>query len=257
MSLTEILASIDQKKAQLDSYRPLSAAQVKSLKTLFDVDFSYNSTAIEGNTLTLQETRIVLLDGVTIGGKTTREHLEIINHKEAIDFIESLASAKMQAISKNDLLNIHNLVLRGIDVANAGKYREVPVYIRKKDGTIYKFCDPLHVKDEMDAFLDWIATPQTLHPVWFAAEVHTRFVSIHPFVDGNGRTARLLMNLALLQAGYAPAVLQVAKRNEYLDAIEEWQNGGGKEPLILLIAKSVDASLDIYLETIEKNVTWK
>lgn len=257
MLLNKLLTEIDVKKRTLDKYRPLSSSQVKSLKTLFDVDFTYNSTAIEGNTLTLQETRIVLLDGITIGGKTTREHLEIINHKEAIDYIESLTCKKTQELTKTDLLNIHSIVLRGIDSANAGKYRDVPVYVRKKNGEIYKFCDPLLVNDEMEKFFEWLVSPNGLHPIWFAAEVHTRFVTIHPFVDGNGRTARLLMNLVLLQAGFVPSVLQVAKRNKYLDAIEAWQNGNEKEQLVTMIAETVNESFDLYIETIEKNVTWK
>lgn len=257
MKLNKLLDIIDSKKLILDKYRPLSPTQVKSLKTLFDVDFTFNSTAIEGNTLTLQETRIVLMDGITIGGKTTREHLEVINHKEAIDYIESIVHKKPQELSKNDLLNIHSIILRGIDTANAGKYRNVPVYIRQKNGEIYKFCDPLFVKDEMDTFFNWLISAHNLHPVWFAAEVHTRFVTIHPYVDGNGRTARLLMNLSLLQSGYVPSIFKVAKRTEYLDAIEEWQNSANKEPLVKMIADSVNESLDLYIETIEKNVLWK
>jgi Fic family protein len=257
MKLNKLLDIIDAKKLILDNYRPLSLNQVKSLKTLFDVDFTFNSTAIEGNTLTLQETRIVLMDGITIGGKTICEHLEVINHKEAIDYIESIAHQKPQELTKNDLLNIHSIVLRGIDTANAGKYRTVPVYIRKKNGEIYKFCDPLFVKDEMDNFFSWLISAHNLHPMWFAAEVHTRFVTIHPFVDGNGRTARLLMNLGLLQSGFVTSILKVAKRTEYLDAIEEWQDTANKEPLVKMIAESVNESLDIYIETIEKNVIWK
>lgn len=257
MTLKEILASVDRKKARLDECRPLSASQAGSLKTFFDVDFTFNSTAIEGNTLTIQETRIVLLDGMTIGGKSVREHLEILNHKEAIDYIESLAARKISGMTRSDILNLHSIVLRGIDSAHAGTYRDVPVYIRKADGRIHKFCDPVHVNDEMEAFVAWLGSPEDLHPVWLAAEVHTRFVSIHPFVDGNGRTARLLMNLVLLQAGYVPCVIPVARRNHYLDAIEEWQDGGNKELLVGMIAAAVDESLDIWLETIEKNVLWK
>lgn len=257
MKLNDLLNVIDSKKLKLDKLRPLSPSQAKSLKTLFDVDFTFNSTAIEGNTLTLQETRIVLMDGITIGGKTTREHLEVINHKEAIDFIEALAKKQHQDLTKNDLLNIHAIVLRGIDNSNAGKYRNVPVYIRKKNGEIFKFCDPLLVNDEMDIYFSWLTAEHSLHPVWFAAEAHTRFVTIHPFVDGNGRTARLLMNIGLLQSGLVPSVLKVSKRAEYLDAIEAWQDTNNKEPLVTMIAESVNEALDLYIETIEKNVTWK
>jgi len=257
MKLKAILSSIDLLKSELDSLRPLSTDQVNNLKRLFDIDFTFNSTAIEGNTFSLQETRIVLLDGITIGGKSTREHLEIVNHKEAIDFIESIAHKKLEDYRRSDILNIHYLVLKGIDSENAGKYRVSPVYVRLKDGRIHKFTDPLKLTDEMDSFFSWFFSPKAEHPVIVAAEAHTRFVTIHPFVDGNGRTARLIMNLILFHYGFSPAVIKVSQRSQYLDSMEEWQQNKNKEFFQILLANSVLESMELYIETIKKGVIWK
>jgi len=257
MRLESILADVDRLKSELDSLRPLTSVQVKNLKRLFDIDFTFNSTAIEGNTFSLQETRVVLLDGITIGGKSTREHLEIVNHKEAIDFIESISQKKLEDYRRTDILNIHYLVLKGIDSENAGKFRISPVYVRLKNGSIHKFTDPLKLADEMDSYFSWFFSSKSEHPVVIAAEAHTRFVSIHPFVDGNGRTARLIMNLILLHYGFPPAIIKVTQRSEYLDSMEEWQQNGRKESFQELVANSVYESMEIYLETIKKGVIWK
>lgn len=257
MSLISRLEEIDALKVKLDEFRPLTSDQTSNLKRMFDVDFTYNSTAIEGNTLTLQETRVVLLDGITIGGKTTREHLEILNHKEAIDFIEILSKKKCTDYTKSDILALHSIVLRGIDSDNAGRYRDVPVYVRLKNGTVHRFCSPLLINDEMDIFLRWLIAENNLHPVLFAAEAHTRFVSIHPFVDGNGRTARLIMNLILIHFGFPPAVIKMCKRADYLDSIEKWQQENDQIDFQMMLAESVYESLNLYIETLEKNVIWK
>lgn len=251
------LKIVDGLKHELDAFRPLTADQIKNLKRLFDVDFSYNSTAIEGNTLSLNETRVVLLDGITIGGKTTREHLEILNHKEAIDYIEQLARKPISEYSSTDITNIHALVLKGIDPANAGIYRKVPVYVRLQGDSIHKFCEPLKIPDEMEAFYAWLRSEKTEHPVIIAAEAHTRFVGIHPFIDGNGRTACLIMNLVLLHHGFPPAIIKMSQRAAYLDAIEAWEQRNQKEPLLDLICAAVQESLELYLDTLKNGVVWK
>jgi Fic family protein len=257
MELQSRLVEIDKLKSELDSFRPLTQQQVLNLKRLFDIDFTYNSTAIEGNTYTLQETRIVLLDGITVGGKSTREHLEIVNHKEAIDYIELLSKKDFNLFTRTDILNIHNLVLKGIDSENAGVFRTVPVYVRLKDGSTHKFCDPLKIVDEMDNYFDWMFSKKQIHPVLVAAEAHTKLVSIHPFIDGNGRTARLIMNLILISNGYPPAIIKVSQRSEYLDSIECWQQNNNDIPFKKLIVESVQESLDVYLDTLRNNVIWK
>jgi len=256
LSLEEKLDLIDALKKELDGYRPLEADELRNLKTFFDVDFTYNSTAIEGNTFSYQETKIILLDGITIGGKSVREHLEIINHKEAIDYIEELAHKKTHELTRTDILNIHSIVLKGIDSKNAGKYRSVPVYTLLKNGEKHQFCDPLLITDEMDAFFTWLLSVSE-HPLVAAAEAHTRFVSIHPFIDGNGRTARLLMNLILLQSGYVPVIIKNSERAKYLDSLESWQNENMKEDFYNIVADNEKESLEIYLKTIKEKIIWK
>jgi Fic family protein len=251
------LETIDILKGELDDPRPLASGQVKNLKTLFDVEFTYNSTAIEGNTFSYQETKIVLLDGITIGGKSMREHLEIINHKEAIDYVEELSRKKITELRRTDIFNIHLIMLQGIDPKNAGKYRTVPVYVLLKDGSRHVFCDPLLIADEMDSFFNWLFAEKDGHSLIIAAEVHTRFVSIHPFVDGNGRTMRLLMNLILLQNGYVPAIIKNKDRSGYLDAIESWQNNNEKNVFYNILADYEKESLEIYLQTIKEKIIWK
>jgi Fic family protein len=251
------LGIIDTLKRELDGLRPLESEQVKNLKKLFDVEFTYNSTAIEGNTFSYQETKIVLLDGITIGGKSIREHLEIINHKEAIDYVEELSHKKITELSRTDIFNIHSIILQGIDSKNAGKYRTVPVYVLLKDGSKHVFCDPLLIADEMDSFFDWLLTEKNEHPLIVAAEAHTKFVNIHPFIDGNGRTARLLMNLILLQNGYVSAIIKKKDRSNYLDAIELWQNKNERDTFYNIIIDYEKESLEIYLKTIKEKILWK
>ena len=258
MSLNyELLKQIDAKKKKLDSFRPLTPAQIKNLKRFFDVDFTYNSTVIEGNTFSLRETRVVLLDGITIGGKTVHEHLEVINHKEAIDYIERLAHKNVDEYTRQDILNIHSIVLKNIDNKNAGRYREVPVYVKLKDGSIHKYCDPLKIIDEMDSFFSWLTQETSEHSVLFAAEAHIRLVTVHPFTDGNGRTARLLMNLILLHYGFPPAIIKAKDRIAYLDAIEAWQQQNDKDLFQNILLEAINESLGIYLETLEKNIIWE
>jgi Fic family protein len=257
MNIDQSLEYIDKLKKELDGHRPLSRELVTGLKQLFDVDFTYNSTAIEGNTFSFQETKVLLLEGITIGGKSMREHLEIINHKEAIDYIEELAHKKTEELRRTDIFNIHSIILQGIDPKNAGKYRDVPVYVNLKDGTRHIFCDPLRIADEMDMFFDWLFSSKEEHPVIIAAKAHTRFVSIHPFIDGNGRTARLIMNLILIQNGYTPAVIQNKERINYLDAIESWQQNKNREKFYEIIIQYEKESLEKYLETIKKKIIWK
>ena len=256
-SIEKKLKEIDSLKKKLDALRPLKLDQVKNLKTLFDVDFTYNSTAIEGNTFSYQETKVVLLEGITIGGKSVREHLEIINHKEAIDYIESLACRERRTLTRTDIFNIHAIVLRGIDSKGAGTYRTVPVYVLLQDGSKHIFCDPLLIKDEMDIFFDWLFAENSGHPVLIAAEAHTRFVTIHPFADGNGRTARLIMNLILLQNGFVPAIIKNSERIRYLNALEQWQKNNQKEDFYEMVIESEKESLKNYIQTIQENIIWK
>jgi len=242
--LKEILARIDEKKAQLDAARPLPAGVVAKLKEHFDVEWTYHSNAIEGSTLTLAETRLVLLDGLTVGGKSLREHLEAINHKHAIDFVEALA-AKAEPITEHNIRQIHALILRTIDDENAGAYRKGQVHIT---GSTYVPPGAIEVPPLMRELVAWINSVEAaeMHPVERAALAHFRLVHIHPFVDGNGRTARLFMNLILLREGYPPAVIRRERRPEYYDTLDR-AHEGNTAPFVALVAEEAERSLDIWL----------
>ena len=233
------------KKKDLDGYRPLPPALVRNLDEWFRVELTYTSNAIEGNTLTRRETAAVIEKGLTVGGKSLREHLEATNHSHALDAVHSLIRKRPSQLTSHDVLAIHGLILRGIDDANAGRYRNVPVRI---SGSAVVMPSPLKVPDLMEEFMRWLTARNSLHPVAFAGEAHYRLVTIHPFVDGNGRTARLLMNLLLLMRGYPPAIIRTLDRLAYIGGLERAQLGGSWSDFDALIAKSTDRSLDIYLK---------
>jgi len=236
-----------QKKQELDAYRPLSPALTRNLDDWFRVELTYTSNAIEGNTLTRRETAVVIEKGLTVGGKSLKEHLEATNHAHALDFVHELINKKPYQLSTREILDIHNMILKGIDDDNAGHYRDLPVRI---SGSTVILPNPRKVPDLMDDFQNWLKTEHDLHPIAFAGEAHYRLVSIHPFVDGNGRTARLLMNLLLMMAGYPPAIIRKRDRLAYIGALEKAQLGGSKADYEKLITKAADRSLDIYLKAV-------
>jgi Fic family protein len=206
----------------------------------------YESNRIEGNTLTLRETQLVINEGMTISGKSMREHLEAINHKEAILFIDDLVSQKLD-LSEYILKQIHGIVLYGIDRENAGVYRKLPVAIA---GSKHLPPQPYLLQDLMeDYFRFYNQEKDNLHPVVLAAEMHERLVTIHPFIDGNGRTSRLIMNLILLQYGFPLAIIggDYDSRMAYYDALEKVQTENNKEDFILLIAEKVLFALERYI----------
>lgn len=233
---------LDALKAQLDAYRPLDANVVKNLHENLVLQWTYHSNAIEGNTLTLKETKVAL-EGITIGGKTLREHFEVINHREAILMVEDLVIQQIP-LSERVIKDLHYLVLKNIDQDNAGRYRQVNVLI---SGAEHKPVDALHVPEQMTALIDWYSTKATgLHLVERAARVHGEFVKIHPFVDGNGRTARLLMNLELMKAGFPAAVLPVQSRLAYYEALDTAHCQGDYAPFVELLCQVVADSFKPY-----------
>lgn len=233
---------LDQLKQRLDSFRPLPAEIVRNLHDELVVRWTYNSNAIEGNTLTLKETKVVL-EGITIGGKTIVEHLEAINHRGAILYMEELVNHN-EALSEWQIKSLHQLILKKIDDTNAGQYRTVNVTI---SGAAHR--PPVHFKltEEMEGFINWYNTgSRNIHPVERAALVHADFVKIHPFVDGNGRTARLLMNLELMKTGFPPAVLSTEKRLAYYEALDSAHTKGNYEHFFELIYEVVEQSFEPY-----------
>lgn len=241
------LKQLTEKKQRLDAYRPLPLELVKNLEEWFKVELTYTSNAIEGNTLTRQETALVVEKGITVDGKTLKEHLEAINHAKALDYIKGLAIKKRQDISEKEILELHQTILDKIDDVNAGRYRTIRVRIAGSNAVL---PNPVKVPDLMKEFIGWLRKDNKAHPVRIAADAHFKFVSIHPFVDGNGRTARLLMNLLLMQQGYPAAVIRKKDRRKYINSLENGQTKGVLNDYYQLIYEAVERSLDIYLEAV-------
>ncbi|WP_100405217.1 Fic family protein [Bacillus solitudinis] len=241
---------VTELKNELDQLRPLPSAAVKNLNEVLRVEWTYNSNAIEGNTLSLIETKVVLEDGLTIGGKRLKEHFEVINHSEAIDYIEEHV-LKDKKLDERTLKNLHYLVLKNIDNENAGNYRNINVRI---SGSVHEPPNFLQVPQEMSNLLSWYEDNKgDLHPVELAALFHFKFVYIHPFSDGNGRTARLLMNLILMENGYPPAIVKAEheQRLKYYETLELASVKQIYSPFIELITGCVRDSLNIYLKAVK------
>lgn len=239
-----LLTRIEEKKGRLDALRPLPPTAVARLNDQLTVEWIYNSNAIEGNTLTLQETRLILETGLTVGGKSLREHVEVTNHREAIRYVEALVDGK-EPVSAFQVRQIHSLVLAGIDDDSAGRYRILPVRIT---GSAHVPPEAWQVVQGMDDWQTWLTgEAASLHPVERAAEAHHRLVAIHPFLDGNGRTARLVMNLLLLREGYPPAIILRVNRRQYYRVLAG-SDGGKLAPLVNFVGRAVERSLTLYLE---------
>ncbi|XID93142.1 Fic family protein [Paenibacillaceae bacterium WGS1546] len=237
---------IDQKKQLLDAKRPFPPHTLTSIRDHLIVNWTYNSNAIEGNTLTLSETKVVL-EGITIGGKTISEHLEALNHKEAILYIEELVKQN-HALTEWQIKSIHNLILKGIMDDQAGIYRTQNVLI---SGARHVPPDFSQVPDLMARFTQWLVDEGvSLHPVTRAAIIHSDFVKIHPFVDGNGRTARLLLNLELMKNGFPPIVIEKEQRLAYYTALDETHTSGDFSSFIDFVVPIVDRTFDWYLKLI-------
>ncbi len=212
---------IDELNRQIHALRPVDQSLLRQIKEYYRIGLTYSSNAIEGNTLTETETKVVLEDGLTIAGKPLRDHYEASGHSEAFDLVYELAQKK--TFSEKDVQHIHRLFFYRIDEATAGKFRMVPVVI---SGTNYVPPSPGKVPALMKEFITRLpALRKKNHPVAFAAKVHAGLVDIHPFVDGNGRTARLLMNLALLQAGYGITLIPPVLRADYIALVKRSQTG--------------------------------
>ena len=239
---------IDELKHKIDKHRPLTKHALEQLKEYYRIGLTYTSNAIEGNSLTETETKIVIEDGITIGGKPLKDHYEAMGHSEAFSFLYDLA--KNKTITEADILKLHHLFYYRIDENDAGKYRKVNVLI-----TGSNFRPPAHSKVPalMKKFTDNIpAMQKKYHPVEFSARIHKEFVTIHPFVDGNGRAARLLMNLALLQSGYVITIIPPILRNDYINAIKKSQiEPKDDKPFINFISSMVYESAKEYIRLLE------
>lgn len=234
---------VNNLKKKLDSKRPIPKETLKSLKESINLEWTYNSNGIEGNTLTLRETQVVL-EGITVGGKSLKEHLEAINHEQAILFLDDLIKDK-EPITEWNIKNIHQLVLKEIDDDNAGKYRDENVKIK---GATHIPPDYLIVSELMEKLIinyeDW----KKYHPIIRAALLHGELVKIHPFVDGNGRTSRLVMNLSLMNSGYLPVIVKKEKRLDYYNTLDKAHTTGDYTNFVKLVNELEIEMLNKYLE---------
>jgi len=240
------LEALTAKQQRLAGMSPLPPELVRSLEHKLRIELTHASNAIEGNTLTLRETQLLIDEGITpAGNKSLREIHEAINHNEAVKLLYTKAQ-KSEAVSEHDVLDLHGVVLKNIDDNWAGRYRNMRVFVT---GSPLIPPNPQKVPALMAEFIAWLGN-ETSHPVKLAADAHYRFAKIHPFVDGNGRTARLLMNLVLLKYQYPLTVIQSERRAEYITSMDEGDRGEFA-PFYQVIFQAVERSLDLYLGTNE------
>lgn len=243
-SKESLLAQIDRKKIELDARRPLTAGEVERLNEEFVVEYTYNSNAIEGNTLTLRETDLVLR-GLTIDRKPLKDHMEAVGHKEAFEYVRELVSDQVP-ISERVIKQIHYLVLAD-KKDDRGVYRRVPVRIM---GAQHEPVQPYLIQAKMEQLLQDFAN-STEHIVTKLARFHIEFEGIHPFIDGNGRTGRLLVNLELMKAGFPPIDIKFTDRLAYYNAFDEYHVKHDLSAMENLFAGYVNARLDKYLKILQ------
>jgi Fic family protein len=244
--LATLIRSVEQKKAELDRLRPLSGGALTQLQKYYDVELTYTSNAIEGNTLTHRETAEVIEHGITVGGKSLREHLEAVDHYEALQWMRGLA-VQTTPIGEDIVCELHRRIVARSQPAIAGIYSQHPCRVA---GSPVIFPNPSKVPSLMEEFGVWLshapATPES------AFEAHFRLTAIHPFGDGNGRTARLLMNLMLIRGGYPLLAVRPEDRKPYLDALERGSLTNDLQPFQVLLYKRLDATLAAYLDVLEE-----
>lgn len=241
----DLQSRIEKKLKELNKLRPLPTSAVKKLQEQFQIEMTYNSNAIEGNSLTLKETFLVINEGITIKGKPLKDHLEAKDHKEALEYLYDLVEKhKKQTISERFLRNLHQLVMQRTDKEWAGKYRSSNVVILGAD---HKPPEAIDVSNQMEKLIKWIRNNnKKLYIIELAALVHHKLVYIHPFFDGNGRVARLAMNLLLIQKTYPLAVILKNDRKKYYQLLSK-ADKGNLAPFVNFIAQAVERSLNIYL----------
>lgn len=249
MLIREILKkTLEERLKNLNKLRPISKTLLLQLKERFEVEMIYNSNAIEGNTLTLKETYWVIQQGLTVKGKSLKDHLEAKNHKEALDYLyETIDNDRNFTFSEHLVKELHSLMIQDINKNIAGKYRNVDVFIAGTEHVPPKAFD---IPFKMRELIDWAKKNyKKMYIVEFSAIFHHKFVHIHPFQDGNGRTGRLLMNIFLMQYGFPIAIIQKNDRQKYYRVLEMADNGNYK-PLVLFVAQAVLRSLNIYLDVL-------
>jgi Fic family protein len=246
--MNEILAAIAAKKERLDQLRPLSGKMLANLEHYYDIELTYTSNAIEGNTLSSVETALVIEHGVAIGGKPLKDHLEALDHYDAIRYVRELGR-QTAPLTEGDGRNLHRLVMQRSAPDMAGRYADLPRYVRTETGR-HSFPSPAEIPALVGDFTIWLRTAPDSPETAFTA--HLRLVDIYPFNDGNGRTARLLMNLILIRGGYPPIAVRPEDRLEYIRSLQGEQAGGGAEELNALLYRRLDTTLGEYLSALEE-----
>jgi Fic family protein len=244
-----VLEAIAEKKARLARLRPLSPEALRNLEHYYDLEITYTSNAIEGNTLSPVETTLVIEKGVTISGKPLKDHLEALDHYDAIRYVRTLAR-EQKPITESDVRNLHQLVVQRSRPDIAGRYADLPRYVRTETGR-YEFPSPAEIPPLMGDFAKWLASAPDTPEAAFAA--HRRLVNIHPSNDGNGRVARLLMNLILIRGEYPPIAVRPEDRPAYIRALQQSQAGKGSESFDQLLYERLDATLGDYLSAVQKS----
>lgn len=241
--MDRLRTAIAEKKAQLDRLRGLAPGALANLEHAHDIELTYTSNAIEGNTLSAADTTLVVEHGITIGGKPLKDHLEALDHFDALRYVRDLAR-DAAPLTEGDIRNLHRLVMQRSDPEIAGRYADQGRFVVADAGR-HAFPSPAEVPALMRDLAQWLAAAATMPETAFAA--HRRLVEIHPFNDGNGRTARLLMNLVLLRGGYPPVAVRPEDRPAYLAALQDAQSGGGAESFDRLLYEGLDATLADYV----------
>jgi Fic family protein len=239
-------AQVLAKKRDLDARRKqVRPGALEGLEHSQRIDITYTSNAIEGNTLTAGETALVLEKGITVGGKPLKDHLEAIDHARALDWVLEIAATHDNPITEADVRNLHHLVVASSKPEIAGRYADSARYVNT-DAGVHHFPAPVEIPALMETFCRWLGSAQNTPETAF--EAHRELVAIHPFNDGNGRTARLLMNLVLARAGYPPVAIRPEDRPAYIGALEIVQRGGGNAAFDELLFRRLDQTLDLYLD---------
>ena len=234
---------VNDKLKKLNKKRPLSKEQSEILHDAINLDWTFNSIAIENNPLTLKETKVVL-EGITVGGKTIKDHLEAINHEYAIEYLEALSKDKAE-VSEWNIKNLHQLILKGIDDDNAGKYRKINVLI---SGADHRPPDYLLVPELMERLIIRYNNWNKFHPIVRATLLHGELVKIHPFIDGNGRLSRLIMNLDLMRNGYVPVIIKKEDKLKYYQVLDKAHVKNDYTDFIKMVTELEIEMLDKYLE---------
>ncbi|MBP1991008.1 Fic family protein [Paenibacillus eucommiae] len=239
--------NIDALRKQVDQRRPLQHEFMKTIAQKFREEWTYHSNAIEGNTFTYQETAFFLREGLTVKGKSLREHLEIVNHAEAIDYLQE--GIMERELTERLIKELHAILFQGVRNIDffPGEYKKKDNHVLTVSGNIHHYSSYIQVPLEMELLIQWYeAEKQQMHPVQLAAMFHHKLVGIHPFIDGNGRVSRLAMNVILMKRGFPPAIIRNENRQDYYIALEKADHGD-PQAIIDMIAAEVTHSLELIL----------